>query len=537
MSAEIPEKWLELFSHIPQGYDPVATASKGMWFDVAEAEKRLAFYEHCATHVKGELAGKPFLLGDWQKAIIGCSFGWKRADGTRRYREVYVLVPRKNGKSTMMAPLPLMGLTIDGEEGAEIYSAAADRMQAALVFDQAKAMALRDSELSKRLKVHKYSISNEATNSLYKPLSSDAHRQHGLNVHMGVLDEIHSMPNAELAEVIQTGTGARKQPILFYITTADYMRESFANTIYDYAKNVLEGTVDDPSFLPVVYEADVDDDWTDPTVWAKANPNLGVSVSEEYIERECKKAKSNPSYENTFRRLHLNVRNEQDIRWLQLHLFDECPSEPPTEEELLGSPCWGGLDLASTTDLTAFALYWPEFNYAKVQCWLPEQNYLQKRNQILYGGWVKDGSICITPGSAVDYGWVRNHVLECADKYRLQDIGYDPWNATQIAIQLQDEDGLNMVQFRQGFASMNEPSKALERMIVERKFNHGGDRCLRWMISNATKKDDPAGNIKPDKSTSSQKIDGVVATIMAIGRSMFSDESESVYETRGILTL
>jgi len=257
----------------------------------------------------------------------------------------------------------------------------------------------------------------------------------------------------------------------------------------------------------------------------------------DYLERECKKAQSNPAYENTFKRLHLNVRTEQDLRWIPLETYDECPAVAPSEEELRDSLCWGGIDLASTCDITAFAMYWPEYNYLKVQCWLPEEKYLTKRNQKIYGDWVRDGWVCITPGSAVDYQWVRASVVEASETYRLQDIGYDPWNATQFALQLQDEDGLPMVQFRQGFASMNEPSKAFERMIVERKLNHGGNPALRWMVSNVCKKEDPAGNLKPDKSTSSQKIDGVVASIIAIGRSMFGEETSSVYETRGILSI
>lgn len=534
---EIPDKWLDLFKLIPKGYNPVSTAGGGDYFDVDAAERGVRFFEMFLTHTKGELAGQPFVLEPWQIAVTGCIYGWKRTDGTRRYREAFIYVPRKNGKSSWCAGFALGGLLLDDEEGAEVYSLAADREQAALVFQQAKIMVERDDQLSTHLKPFRYSIAYPKTNSYYKPLSSEANTKHGGNTHLAVIDEVHAIEDGELIEVIETSTGSRRQPLLIYITTADYKRESKCNELHDYALKVCDGTIEDPSFLPVVYEASIEDDWTDPEVWAKANPNYGVSIKPEYIERQCRKAKENPSFENTFKRLHLNVQTEQDIRWLQLHQYDECPSTPPSEEDLANYPCWGGIDLASTTDLTAFALYWPQFNYVKLQCWLPEDRYRTKRNQMTYGTFVNEGSICITPGSAVDYGWVRNSVLEAANQYRLQDIGYDPWNATQFAIQLQEEDGIEMVQFRQGFASMNEPSKALERMIVERQLNHGGCKALRWMIGNATKKEDPAGNIKPDKSTASQKIDGVVASIIAIGRSMFSDDGESVYESRGLLTL
>ena len=279
------------------------------------------------------------------------------------------------------------------------------------------------------------------------------------------------------------------------------------------------------------------DDWTDPKVWAKANPNLGVSIKTDYIERECGKAKENPSYENTFKRLHLNVRTEQDKRWIQMHLWDECPKEPPSEEELQAHPCWGGVDLSSTVDLTAYALYWPKFKYTKVWMWMPEAKMKEKRNHIVYGDWLSKGWVCKTPGNAVDYSYVRACIVESADTYRVQDIGYDPWNASHIAQQLQEEDGLPMVKFRQGMASMNEPSKALERMVVEEQFNHGGNPALRWMISNVCAVTDASGNIRPDKETSNQKIDGVVAVIIAIGRALFSEETECVYNNRGLLVL
>ena len=529
--------WDHLFTLLPGGYDVKGTAAEGEYFDDEAAERGVKFFELFLTHVKGELAGEPFLLEDWQKAINGCIYGWKRADGTRRFREAYVLVPRKNGKSTYAAGFALSGLTIDHEQGAEVYSIAADRMQAALVFDQAKVMALKDEELQKHLIAHKYCIANPTTNSIYKPLSAEASTKHGLNTSLAIIDELHAQPNAELVEVIQTSTGARKQPLIIYITTADYCRESIANDIYEYAKKVRDGLLQDSSFLPVIYEATLQDDWTDREIWAKANPNMGVSIAEDYLDRECRKAKENPSYENTFKRLHLNVQTEQDKRWLQMHLWDECPQEPPTEEELQDHPCWGGVDLSSTVDLTAFALYWPDLNYVKVQMWMPEARMKEKRNHIIYGNWVSQGHVCITAGEAVDYNWIRAAIVEASETYRIQDIGYDPWNASHVAQQLQEDDGLPMVQFRQGFASMNEPSKALERLIVEKKLNHGGNPALRWMVSNVCAKVDPSGNIKPDKQTSSQKIDGVVAMIIAIGRAMFTDDSECVYNERGLLVL
>jgi len=674
----VSQKWQDLFALIPQGYDPIKTAEEGEWFDEDAAERGVRFFELFLTHTKGELAGQPFVLEPWQIAVTGCIYGWKRADGNRRYREAFIYVPRKNGKalakdtpvltenrgwithgelvvgdrvfgecnsvhrvthvfpddegtyyditfdngeslvahrnhewvvrptqsdakaicsthhllqfnwdyvsicgrdfegrevrlasmelsdvtvgncievsnpsglyrvgitgvlthnSSWCAGFALGGLLLDNEEGAEVYSLAGDKDQASLVFQQAKIMVERDPELSKRLKPFRYNIARPDTNSYYKYLSSEANTKHGGNTHLAIIDEVHAIADSELIDVIDTSTGSRSQPLIIYITTADYARESKCNELLDRALNVCNGNFRDSSFLPVVYKAELDDDWTDPKVWAKANPNLGVSVKTEYIEKKCQKARDMPSFENTFKRLHLNIQTEQDERWLQVHEYDQCPSELPSEDELKGSPCYGGIDLSSTTDLTGFALYWPEYHCVKLWLWIPEVRMSNKRDQMTYGAWVRDGYICTTPGSAVDYQWVRSTVVEASETYRVQDVGYDPWNATQFAIELNEQDGVPMVQFRQGFASMNEPCKELERLIVQHKFNHGGNPVLRWMVSNATKKEDPAGNVKPDKSKSAEKIDGLIASVIAIGRSMFNEETESVYETRGIITL
>jgi phage terminase large subunit-like protein len=519
------------------GYDPEATAPKGCYLDEEDAIRSIQFFEIFATHTKGELAGKPFTLEPWQQCVNWNAFGWKNTDGTRRYREIFVYVPRKNGKSSWCAGLALMGLILDQEPGAEVYSLAADREQARLVFDQAKVMALKDDTLSNMLKCYQHSIAYLDTNSSYKPLSAEASTKHGGNTHFAVIDELHAQPNRELTEVIQTSVGARRQPMIWYITTADYARESICNELLDYAKKVRDGIVDDPTFLPVIFEATLDDDWTHPDTWYKANPNLGVSVKEDYIERQCKKAQENASYENTFKRLHLNIQTEQDKRWIQMADWAKCADEVP-DEQLLRSPCWGGVDLSTVSDLSAFALFWPEFNAAKLFFWLPEDQLKTKRGQLSYQTWVNSGHICLTPGNVIDYSWIRSEVNDQWDKYNLQDVGCDPWNATHFLTLLTEEDGRDMVLFRQGFASMNEPSKMMERLVKQGKLRHGNNPVLNWMASNVSVKSDPAGNIKPEKTEDANKIDGIVALIMAIGRAHVSfEEPGSVYSKRGLLTL
>jgi phage terminase large subunit-like protein len=520
------------------GYDPVATAPEGYYFDEEAGLRAVQFFPMFCTHVKGELAGQPFDLDPWQACATWNAFGWKKPDGTRRYRTIWVYVPRKNGKSTWCAGLALEGLTED-EPGAEVYSLGADRDQAKLVFDQAKIMALKDDTLSEMLKVYQYSIAYLGNNSSYRPLSADANTKHGFNTHFAVVDEVHAQPNRELIDVIDTSTGSRRQPMIWYITTADFTRQSICNEMHEYARKVRDGIIDDPTFLPVIFEADLKDDWTDPEVWEKANPNLGVSVKRDYIEKQCKKAQNNPSFENTFKRLHLNIQTEQDKRWLQMHQWKKCEGFPK-DDDLLKSPCWGGLDLSSTTDLSAFALYWPEFSACRTWFWLPEDQLATKKGQLSYQNWVNSGHICLTPGNVIDYEYIRNEINTQFDFYNLQDIGADPWNATHLLTLLSEQDGRPMVAFRQGWASMNEPSKELEKLLIQGSLRHGGNPVLTWMASNVAVKEDPAGNIKPVKPSkdSTLKVDGIVALIMAIGRAHVSfEDGGSVYEDRGLFEL
>ena len=531
--------WDDTLRLVP-GYDPFATAGDCV-FDHDSADRVCQFFAECVRHVEGAAAGKPFVLEPWQRAIVGNLFGWKRPDGTRRYRESFIFIPRKNGKTTMVAGLVLAALFCDGERGAQVYSAAADRDQAALIYRQCKGMVLQDADLSRHAKVYETakSIVIESMGSSYKAISAEANTKHGYNTHFAVIDELHAQPNRDLVDVLKTSTGARRQPLIVHITTSDFDRPSICNELHGYAGKVRDGLVDDPAFLPVIYEAKATDDWTSPETWRKANPNLGVSVSLEYLERECRQAKETPSYENTFKRLHLNVKTEQDVRWMQMDKWDACGEVIVDPGYLKGARCWGGLDLASTTDIAAFVLWFPESSTVLPFFWMPadQAHVRERRDRVPYSAWERAGLIEMTPGNVIDYGFIRRRINELKAEYDIADIAYDPWNAQQFATQLQEEDGMTLTEFRQGFISMNEPTKRLERLVLEGALRHGGNKVLRWMASNVSVRTDPAGNIKIDKQRSTEKVDGMVALVMAIGRAGASNVGVSVYETRGMLTL
>ena len=329
----------------------------GYTFDKTAATAAVLFFERLLRHTKGEWAGEPFQLQAWQRdEIVRPLFGWKRADGTRRFRRAYIEIPRKNGKSTISAGIALALLMLDAEPGVEVYSAAADRQQAAIVFDAASTMVQESPALAKFAEVYRREIRVPKLNGIYRVLSADAPTKHGLNAHGVIFDELHAQPNRELWDVLATSMGSRRQPMLVMITTAGYDRESICWEMHQYAQQVLRGDVDDPSFFAYIAAAEQEDDWTSPATWAKANPGLGVTVKRDYLEAEAQRAKQVPAYQNTFRRLHLNQWTSQESRWLDMTAWDRCGGELP---DLSGRVCYGGLDLASTTDIAALSLVFP----------------------------------------------------------------------------------------------------------------------------------------------------------------------------------
>lgn len=474
------------------------------------------------------MAGQPFILDKWQaEKVIKPLFGWKRvADGTRRYRRAYIEIPRKSGKSTLIAGLGNYLLTADGEVGAEVYSAAGDRDQAAIVFDVAKQMVEASPALAKRVQPFRRSMVVNATGSSYKVLSADAPTKHGLNASAILFDELHTQPNRELWDVLTTSTGARKQPLVISITTAGYDRHSICWEQHDYAVKVRDGIIPDDSLLVVIYAADETADWTNPKVWAKANPGLGKSITLEYLEAECKRAQEVPAYQNTFRRLHLNQWTEQSTRWIDMSVWDRNKGEPFTPESLNGRECFGGLDLAATTDIAALPLLFPPLvpnERWKIlwHFWVPEEG-IEKRakmDRVPYDVWRRQGFIRATEGEITDYDVIRRDIQQLKTLYNIREVAFDRWNATQLVTQLSG-DGFTMVDFGQGFASMAAPTKELLTLLIGEHLAHGGNPVATWMASNVAVKMDPAGNVKPDKGKSTERIDGIVALIMALGRAI-----------------
>ncbi len=515
------------------GYDPYV--DKGdTWFDWKAAKKAVDFFHKELSHVKGDLARRPFFLEKWEIGIIANLFGWKNPDGTRRFQEAFVFVPRKNGKTPLSAGIILYMLLEDGEAGAELYGAGASHGQACFVFDHARGMVLQNEKLRDRCKVlngfNAKCIDIPETFSAYKVIASDADTQHGQNASGAVADELHAWkPGSDLLEILETAMAGRSQPLLFTITTSDYERPgSVCNAKYDEAVKIRDGITKDRTFLPVIYEASAEDDWTDPKVWAKANPNLGVSVNMAYMKKKCKKAQETPSFENTFKRLHLNIRTEQDVRWLPMDLWDGCTGTVDLEALKLQS-CWAGLDLASTSDITAFVMMFPDGDAYKMVpiCWVPKDCPTRKaaKEKKSYEEWIRLGFMRETPGNMTDYNIVRRDINELAKQHVIEEIAVDMlFQGRQMATDLAG-DGFKVTAFGQGWRSMAAPTLDFETLVQAGRLHHGGHPVARWMASNVSVKLDPAGNMKPDKEKSANKIDIIVGGIMALGCAMISEGS------------
>lgn len=503
-----------------------------------KGEMAVQFFK-ALRHTKGRWAGRPFDLLPWQEKIIRDLFGTLRPDGRRQYRTAYIEIPRKAGKSTLASGIALL-LLFEGEPGAEVYSAAADRDQAAIVFEQAKAMIQGSPELARYAEVFKRSITVPRLGASYKVLSADAPTKHGLNAHGIIFDELHAQPNRELWDVLTTSTGAREQPLVVAITTAGYDRNSICWELHEYARKVLDGIIQDDTFYPVIYAADETDDWTDPVTWHKANPSLGVTVQEEYYRQECEKARQMPAYQNTFRRLLLNQWTGQETRWMDMAAWD-ATAGIVTPEELKGRDCFGGLDLASTTDIAAVVLLFPMDDgtyHVLPHFFIPEDTAREKekRDRVPYLTWARQGFIHLTPGNVIDYTFIENKVRQLGQQYHVLEWAYDRWNADML-VQRLIEDGAKMIPVGMGYASLSAPTKHLEALVLSRQLVHGGNPVLRWMADNVMVEQDPAGNIKPSKAKSTQKIDGIVALILALSRAMLKQDNQSAYNTRELLVL
>lgn len=501
------------------------------------ADDVLQFFRECLVHVKGPLAGKPFVPDQWQiDDIIKPLFNERLKDGRRRYKTVFVEIPRKNGKSTYAAGMALYLLLADREPGPEVVSAAADREQASIVFDIARSMVEASDVLRPLCRIYRKEIVVEKTGGRYRALSADAYTKHGMNLSGIIFDEVHAQPNRELWDVLTTSTGARLQPLNFAITTAGHDRDSLCWGLHDYACKVRDGVISDASFLPVIYAADPAADWTDEATWRKANPGYGVSITKDYFKRSCAEAQATPAREQAFRRLHLCQWTESVTRWIGLDRWDACRADLPP---LAGRECYAGLDLASTTDLAALCLAFPldDGTFAvRPYFWAPEEaaKKRERENRPRLDGWARSGHLSLTPGDVLDYDRIRADINRLSEEYDIAKVAIDRWNATQLSTQLMG-DGLAVVGFGQGYASMSGPSKELESLVLGRRVLHDGHPVLRWNVANVAVQSDAAGNIKPSKRRSSEKIDGVVAMVMALALATAARKDQpSVYQTRGV---
>ena len=451
------------------------------------------------------------------------------------------------GKSELAAAVALLLCCGDGEERAEVYGCAADRQQATIVFDVAADMVRMCPSLNKRVKILTATkrIVYQPTNSFYQVLSAEAYSKHGFNISGVVFDELHTQPNRKLFDVMTKGSGdARMQPLYFLITTAGTDTKSICYETHQKAKDIIEGRKIDPTFYPVIYGADEGDDWTDPKVWKKANPSLGVTVDIDKVKAACESAKQNPGEENAFRQLRLNQWVKQAVRWMPMDKWDKCAFSADITQ-LEGRVCYGGLDLSSSTDITAFVLVFPpedeDDKYIILPYfWIPEDNMQTRvaRDHVPYDVWERQGYLETTEGNVIHYGYIEKFIENLGERFNIREIAFDRWGAVQMTQNLEGM-GFTVVPFGQGFKDMSPPTKELMKLVLEERIAHGGHPVLRWMMDNIYIRTDPAGNIKPDKEKSTEKIDGAVATIMALDRAIRcgNNAGTSVYDNRGLIFL
>lgn len=522
------------------GYDPMRGAD-AYWFDQEAAEKVVQFFYRCLKLTSGANAGEPFRLEPWQQDILRTLFGWKRQDGRRRYRTAYIQIPRKNGKTALAAGLANYVLFCDAEPEAQCYCCASSADQATLVFSQAAAMIRKDEGLESACKITAARKHITYKDSFMRAIPANEGTSHGFNSHLIIGDELHAWPKREFFNVMHTSTAARMQPLEVYITTAGYDRQSVCYDLYKYACRVRDGHKDDPTFLPVIYETLESEDWTDPAIWKKANPNLGVSVPLDYMQNECQRAKDSPHLENAFRRLHLNQWTSQDTRWLQMHRWRECKNG---DDFVPGVSVFGGLDLSSVTDLTSWSMVQPTENGWRVRThsFIPagRVHEAELRDNVPYRRWIKDGWMTETPGDTIDYEYIDRRVISDCRKYGVSSIAYDRYNANQTRTTIENG-GIEIFEFPQTFLFFNAPCKELERCVIEGSLQHGGDPVLEWCAENVEVRTDPNGNIRPVKpshANSTRRIDPMVATIMAIGAGLIKGvQPPSIYEQEGQLSL
>jgi phage terminase large subunit-like protein len=550
-------KWVRLACE-RHARDLETCEERGFWFDEDTAKKAIAFF-YLLKHSKGEWAGMLIHLEPWEQFIIAMIFGWRRDDsdrwmetdlngvvedsrGTRRFRNAYLEVARKNGKTSIIAGTGLYLLLADGEPGAEIYSVATKKDQAGISHSEATRMAKSSPAISREVTIFRNNIHIVDTASKFEPLGSDSETQDGLNIHGVLADELHRWKTRDLWDVLETATGSRRQPLMIAITTAGYDRHSLCWQQHEFTQKVLEGVLEDDTWFGIIYTIDDNDRLDDESIWVKANPNLGVSKKWNDMRLLAARAKEMPSQLNAFQRLHLDIWTQSETKWISFEHWAAC-SGAVDPLGLRGRSCYGGLDLSSNIDISALLLVFPpaaESDPFNILCrfFIPEDAILERvrRDRVPYDVWVRQGYITATPGAVIDYDWILHQIDEDAKVFDIREIAFDRWGATKIQTDLMDRGGDDwLVQFGQGFASMAAPMKELERLILEHKLAHGNNPVLNWMANNLVVRMDPAGNLKPDKEKSIEKIDGMVALVMALDRALRHEPPKrSVYEDRGL---
>jgi len=517
------------------------------YFDPSSPMRKIRFSQEL-RHIEGPLANNhlKIKLEPWQQFIDWCIFGWKRKDtGGRRFTKAYVEVARKNGKTTMAATTAWYCSMMDGEEGPQVYCVATKLDQAKIAWDAIKAQVDYQPLLRTKTKAYKQglTITIPETHGVIKPIGRDSKTQDGLNPSFVLVDEYHAHPTAEMLNVMQNGMGARSQPLMYIITTAGFDKNS---PCYQEERTLVTGLLEkslDPcpeNVFGIIFTLDEGDDWTDESVWIKANPNLGISVNIDFLRNQVTQALALPRKQNDVMTKNFNIWTQATTRWISAESWDECNFEFP---DLIGRECYGGLDLSTTTDISAFVLCFPPVDLEKKYTFLyrffiPGDNILERErvDKVPYSLWASQGFVTITPGNVIDYDFIESQVMEDAKDYVVKEIAYDPYNSTEIVNHLSDE-GMNMLPFRQGFMSMSAPTKDFEKRVLGKELNHGNNPVIKWMVSCTELKTDGTDNIKPDKpdrTRTGKRIDGVVASIMALDRAVQNQGKSSVYEDRGV---
>lgn len=545
--------------------DLVLGPARGLVLDQESAKRVIDFFPMFLVFYEGAWAGQPFQLLPFQQFIVGSLFGWKTLDGFRRFRTAYIEMGKGNGKSPLAAGIGLYGLVADGESGAEVYSAATTREQAGILFRDARAFTERSPALLRRLTVDKGNIAYTAKTSFFRPVSSEHRGLDGKRPHIALIDEIHEHPTAMVVDKMRAGTKGRTQALIFEITNAGYDRHSVCYQHHEYTEKILEGTVENDAWFGFMTGLDVCepcmadgktipvdgcdscDSWKDESKWIKANPGLDRIIPRKYLREQVAEACDMPSKENIVKRLNFCIWTESVTKWLSMEKWNAC-GDAVDAEALRGRICYGGLDLSSVADITAWIKVFPPEKIGgkySVLCrfFIPEDNMMERsrKDRVPYDVWVKQGFVTATPGNIIDYAYILDAIRQDAEDYDIAELAFDRWGSQKITTDLQDlgfeiEGKKSLIQFGQGFASMAAPTKELEKMVLSGEIAHGGNPVLAWMISNTVVRTDPAGNMKPDKEKSTERIDGVVGLIMAISRAMLRNDTSSIYETRGVLT-